>query len=217
MYYFYNSKKPFKFAEKYKTAVMKNIFIINGSHPFAHSGGKFNKTLYHTTIDYLESLDNYKVKSTFVGDPYEAKEEVEKFKWADIIIYHTPVWWFQIPFGFKEYLDVVFTEGHQNGIYRSDGRSRSNPNINYGTGGLMHGKKYILTTSWNAPKAAFTMEGEFFDQTSVDEGAMFGFHKMNKFTGMELLATYHFHDMEKNADVPLELKNYDTFLKSVLS
>ncbi|SNR78427.1 modulator of drug activity B [Lutibacter agarilyticus] len=195
---------------------MKNIFIINGSHPFAHSGGRFNETLFNTTISYFDTREEFEVKFTQVGDNYNAKEEVEKFKWADIVIYHTPIWWFQIPFGFKKYIDEVFTEGHQNGIYASDGRSRKNPNINYGTGGLMHGKKYILTTSWNAPKTAFTLENEFFNQKSVDEGAMFGFHRMNAFTGMELLATHHFHDMEKNADVPFELNNYSAFLNDLI-
>ena len=195
---------------------MKNIFIINGSHPFAHSGGRFNETLFNTTTSYFESNEEFEVKTTQVGEKYDVKEEVEKFKWADLVIYHTPIWWFQIPFGFKKYIDEVFTEGHQNGIYASDGRSRKNPNINYGTGGLMHGKKYILTTSWNAPKTAFTLENEFFNQKSVDEGAMFGFHRMNAFTGMELLATHHFHDMEKNADVPFELNTYSTFLNNVM-
>ena len=195
---------------------MKNIFIINGSHPFAHSGGKFNQTLFNCTIDYFKRSDKYVVRSVQVGDDYDAIEEVENFKWADLIVYHTPIWWFQLPFGFKKYIDTVFTEGHQNGIYSSDGRSRSNPEINYGTGGLMHGKKYILTTSWNAPKTAFTLENEFFDQRSVDNGVMFGFHKMNAFAGLTLLATHHFHDMEKNADVPLELQQYDLFLKDTI-
>tara|TARA_R110002096_G_scaffold107167_1_gene234983 strand:+ start:306 stop:902 length:597 start_codon:yes stop_codon:yes gene_type:complete len=195
---------------------MKNIFIINGGHPFAHSGGRFNETLFANTISHFESLEGFKVKSTQVGENYKVKEEVDKFKWADLVIYHTPIWWFQIPFGFKKYIDEVFTEGHQNGIYASDGRSRKNPNINYGTGGLMHGKKYILTTSWNAPKTAFTLENEFFNQKSVDEGVMFGFHRMNAFTGMELLATHHFHDMEKNADVLFELNTYSTFLNDVM-
>ncbi|WP_400073277.1 NAD(P)H-dependent oxidoreductase [Zobellia russellii] len=194
---------------------MKNIFIINGSHPFAHSGGKFNESLFETTVTYFKALDDTAVQTTQVGDSYDPLEEVEKFKWADLIIYHTPIWWFQLPFGFKQYIDVVFTEGHQNGIYTSDGRSSKNPDINYGTGGLMHGKKYILTTSWNAPKAAFTLENEFFEQKSVDDGVMFGFHKMNAFAGLERLATHHFHDMEKNANVPLELEKYNTFLNEV--
>ncbi|PCI00645.1 MAG: NADPH quinone reductase MdaB [Flavobacteriaceae bacterium] len=195
---------------------MKNIFIIDGGHTFAHSGGQFNKTLLKNSTTYFKSLEGFNVKSSQVGDYIDYKEEVEKFKWADLIIYHTPIWWFQIPFGFKKYIDNVFTEGHQNGIYENDGRSRKNPSINYGTGGLMKGKKYILTTSWNAPKTAFTLENEFFEQKSVDEGVMFGFHKMNDFAGMKLLATHHFHDMEKNADVPLELMNYTAFLNKVI-
>jgi len=194
---------------------MKNIFIINGSHPFAHSGGKFNESLFLQTQTHLKAIEGFQVKTTQVGEPYHIKEEVEKFVWADLIIYHTPIWWFQLPFGFKKYLDEVFTEGHQNGIYKSDGRSRVNPHLNYGTGGLMQGKKYILTTSWNAPQAAFTLADEFFEQRSVDEGVMFGFHKMNTFTGMQFLASHHFYDMEKNANVPLELKNYQNFLAKV--
>ncbi|NRS92147.1 putative NADPH-quinone reductase [Chryseobacterium sp. 16F] len=69
---------------------MKNIFIINGGHPFAHSGGRFNETLFNTTMGYFDSNENFAVKSTQAGDDYDAKEEVEKFKWADIVIYHTP-------------------------------------------------------------------------------------------------------------------------------
>ena len=192
---------------------MTNIFIINGSHPFAHSSGRFNETLFLNSQSYFESLNEYSVKTTQVGNDYDKSEEVEKFKWADVVIYHTPIWWFQLPYGFKKYIDEVFTEGHRNGIYNNDGRSRINPAINYGTGGELKGKKYVLTTSWNAPKQAFELEGEFFAQKSVDEGTMFGFHRMNAFVGMEPLSTMHFHDMEKNADVPFELKNFDKFLK----
>ncbi|RZJ44810.1 MAG: NADPH quinone reductase MdaB, partial [Chryseobacterium sp.] len=86
---------------------------------------------------------------------------------------------------------------------------------NYGTGGLMHGKHYFVTTSWNAPQTAFTMEGEFFDQHSVDEGVLFGFHRMNAFTGMKLLGTFHFHDMEKSASQE-RIDMYETEYKSYL-
>ncbi|WP_340139876.1 NAD(P)H-dependent oxidoreductase [Christiangramia portivictoriae] len=147
-----------------------------------------------------------------MGKPYDVEREVQNFKWADIIIYHTPIWWFQLPFKFKEYIDKVFTAGHQKGIYRSDGRSSKNPSVNYGTGGSLHGKKYILTTSWNAPEDAFKLEGEFFEQKTVDEGPLYPFHRMSKFIGLEFKASIHFHDMEKTADVPKELEKYDQFL-----
>jgi modulator of drug activity B len=174
---------------------MKKIFIINGGQKFAHSGGQFNKTVQDWTVEFLSKNNDYEIKTTHIEDEINLQKEVEKFVWADLIIYHTPVWWFQIPNLFKKYIDDVFTQGHNNGIYKSDGRSRVNPDINYGTGGLLHGRKYMLTTSWNAPATAFTLPGEFFEETSVDDGVMFGFHKMNKFTGMERINGFHFHDV----------------------
>jgi modulator of drug activity B len=177
---------------------MQNIFIINGGQHFAHSGGKFNNTLTTWTSEFLEEAEcNYRI--TNVNDDFDAEQEVENYKWADVIIYHTPIWWFQVPNRLKKYIDEVFTAGHKNGIYASDGRSRKNPAINYGTGGLMQGKQYMITTTWNAPETAFTLPGEFFDQTSVDDGVLFGLHKANAFTGMRKLPGFHFHDLEKNA------------------
>ena len=187
---------------------MTKIFIINGGQKFGHSGGKFNETIALETLNFFQDNPAFEVRTTDVNHDYDPVEEVEKFVWADVIVYHTPVWWFQLPHGFKKYIDVVFTEGHAKGIYNSDGRSSKNPAINYGTGGTLHGRKYLLTTSWNAPKEAFTLPGEFFSEKSVDEGPLFGFHRMNAFTGMKPLETMHFHDIEKNADVPRDLELY---------
>ena len=174
-----------------------NIFIINGGQTFAHSGGMFNNTLTGWTVEVMKRK-NFAYRVTNINDNFDPMMEVENFKWADIVIYHTPIWWFQLPNRFKRYLDEVFTAGHNNGIYRNDGRSRKNPDVNYGTGGLMQGKRYMLTTSWNAPQTAFTLEGEFFDRHTVDE-VLFGFHKMNQFVGMKRIEGFHFHDLEKNA------------------
>jgi len=186
----------------------KKIFVINGGQVFGHSGGRFNKTIAETTIAFFNGTDGFEVRSTDINQDYDPAKEVENYVWADVVIYHTPIWWFQVPHGLKKYIDVVFTEGHRKGIYRSDGRKMDNPNVNYGTGGSMHGKKYMVTSSWNAPATAFTLPGEFFNETSVDEGVLFGFHRMNAFTGMTPLEGMHFHDVEKNADIETDLKKY---------
>jgi len=199
----------------YKSKTMKKIFVINGGQTFGHSGGRFNRSVTDATINFFTTHPGFEVRSTDINTNYDPKQEVENYKWADVIIYHTPVWWFQLPHGMKKYIDVVFTEGHDNGIYHSDGRSSANPAINYGTGGSLHGKQYMLTTSWNAPKEAFTLPGEFFNEKSVDEGPMFGFHRMNAFTGMKPLEGMHFHDVEKNADIVKDLKRYDDHLNNI--
>ena len=189
-----------------------NIFIINGGQIFGHSGGKFNKTLFDATISYFKHKPGFEVRSTDINNLYDTKQEVDNYVWADVIIYHTPIWWFQLPHGMKKYIDEVFTEGHQNGIYKSDGRSSANPEINYGTGGMLQGTKYMVTSSWNAPATAFTLPGEFFNETSVDDGALFGFHRMNAFTGMQPIPGLHFHDVEKNANIVNDLKRYEKHL-----
>ena len=37
------------------------VFIINGGQHFAHSGGKFNKTLTDWTIEYFKSKAGYAI------------------------------------------------------------------------------------------------------------------------------------------------------------
>jgi modulator of drug activity B len=195
--------------------IMKHILIINAGQNFAHSSGKYNKTITETTLSFFEKFEAVEVKVTNISEGYNQEEEVEKFVWADYIIYHTPMWWFQVPNGFKKYIDEVFTVGHRKGIYHSDGRTHVNPEINYGTGGMLQGRKYMVTTSWNAPKTAFTLPGEFFNETSVDDGPLFGFHRMNAFAALEKLPSFHFHDVEKNADVARDMNEYTMHLEQI--
>lgn len=195
---------------------MKKIFIINGGFKFAHSEGQFNKTLAEWTRKYFEQNNDSEVRYTDLTEEYNLQEEVDKYVWADIIIYHIPIWWFSIPNPMKKYIDDVFTHGHQNGIYFSDGRRSANPTRNYGTGGLLQGRKYMLTTTWNAPIEAFTLEGEFFNQTSVDDGVMFGFHRMNAFVGLSPLESFHFYDVMKNPNIEDSQKNYMKHLDNVI-
>ena len=215
--YFNNRKTCRNFVSAKKKITMKNVFIINGGLKYAHSGGKLNHSITNWSEEILKDL-GLDIRITDINDEFDPKEEVENFKWADVIIYHFPIWWFQVPNRMKLYIDEVFTAGHQNGIYKNDGRSRKNPEINYGTGGLMHGKKYMVNTTWNAPETAFTLTGEFFDQKSVDEGVLFGFHKMNQFAALERINGFHFHDLEKNATqerVDVYEKAYKTHLEEV--
>lgn len=200
---------------------MKNVFILNGGQVFSHSGGIFNALLTELDNDILTHEYNFNVKITNVNEPYDLQEEVDKFVWADLIIYHTPIWWFGLPHKLKEYLDTVLTHGHRKGLYYSDGRKSENPNLNYGRGGSLLGGKYMVTTSWNAPETAFTLKGEFFNQTSVDEGVLFGFHRMNSFLSLEQLESIHFHDLEKNVNAEqiesYKAKYHDHLAKTILA
>ncbi|GLB51067.1 NADPH quinone reductase MdaB [Neptunitalea chrysea] len=176
---------------------MTKVFAINGGYKFAHSPGQFNHTLLELDKHYFTPENGFELRTTDINEPYNPEEEVANFLWADAIIYHFPIWWFAMPYALKEYIDLVFTAGHRKGMYYSDGRKMENPDINYGKGGLLIGK-YMVTTSWNAPETAFTLPEEFFKETSVDDGILFGFHRMNEFISLQNIPSMHFYDIEKN-------------------
>ncbi|MDR1503884.1 MAG: NAD(P)H-dependent oxidoreductase [Prevotella sp.] len=174
---------------------MAKIFIINGGQVFDESKGLFNKLLTEWTESFLKE-NGSEVRITHTESDYDTQQEAENFVWADVIVLHTPIWWFQLPWKLKQYFDLVFQNGRGT-IFKSDGRTRTNPEINYGTGGLLHGKKYMITTSWNAPEGAFTLKDELMSETSADDGVLFGMHIMMKFVGLEKLAGFHFYDILK--------------------
>ncbi len=163
---------------------MKNILLINGAKTFAHSNGQLNDTLTELAQEVLSGL-GHQVQVTRADSEYDAKAEVEKFLWADTVIYQMPGWWMGAPWTVKKYIDDVFTEGHGS-LYANDGRSRSDASKKYGSGGLIHDKNYMLSLTWNAPMDAFNDAEQFFHGVGVD-GVYLPFHKANQFLGMRNL------------------------------
>ncbi|WP_324248535.1 NAD(P)H-dependent oxidoreductase, partial [Neisseria meningitidis] len=80
---------------------------------------------------------------------YDVEAEIEKFVWMDAVIWQMPSWWMHEPWTVKKYIDEVLTAGHGK-LYQSDGRHSVNPTEGYGTGGLLQGKKHMLSLTWNA-------------------------------------------------------------------
>lgn len=140
---------------------MKKILLLNGGKQFAHSEGRLNATLHEAAIAHLDRA-GFDVRQTFIDGGYDVQEEVEKFLWADVVIYQMPGWWMGAPWTVKKYIDDVFTAGHGS-LYANDGRTRSDHSQKYGSGGLVHGKQYMLSLTWNAPQQAFDDPSDFFE------------------------------------------------------
>ena len=184
---------------------MSNILIINGAKQFAHSNGELNDTLTELAHNVLVE-NGHHIKITRTDKDYDITEEIQKYVWADVIIYQMPGWWMGPPWTVKKYIDDIFTEGH-GVLYASDGRSRSDASKKYGSGGLIHDKKYMLSLSWNAPKDAFTDPYQFFNGVGVD-GVYLPFHKANQFLGMQGLPTFIVNDVIKAPNVELYKTEY---------
>ncbi|WP_060485573.1 NAD(P)H-dependent oxidoreductase [Pseudomonas sp. NBRC 111123] len=191
---------------------MKNILLLNGGKQFAHSDGRLNLTLHDAALAHLDRA-GFDVQQTFIDGGYDVQAEVEKFLWADVIIYQMPGWWMGAPWSVKKYIDEVFTAGHGS-LYANDGRTRSDHSQKYGSGGLVHGKQYMLSLTWNAPQQAFDDPTDFFEGKGVD-AVYFPFHKANQFLGMTGLPTFLAVDVMKRPDVPAALAAYEAHLDNV--
>ncbi|OTG94807.1 NAD(P)H-dependent oxidoreductase [Acinetobacter sp. ANC 3832] len=193
---------------------MSNILIINGAKQFAHSNGELNDTLTQVANEVLAEL-GHTIKITRTDGDYDITEEIQKYVWADVIIYQMPGWWMGAPWTVKKYIDDIFTEGHGT-LYASDGRSRSDASKKYGSGGLIHDKKYMLSLTWNAPMDAFTDEDQFFHGVGVD-GVYLPFHKANQFLGMQSLPTFIVNDVIKAPNVELYKTEYRQHLLALFA
>ena len=193
---------------------MKKILLLNGGKAFAHSHGQYNSTLHDAAVAFLDRA-GFDVKTTFIDGGYDVEEEVQKFLWADVVIYQMPGWWMGAPWTVKKYLDEVFTAGHGS-LYANDGRTRSDASQKYGSGGLIQGKQYMLSLTWNAPMEAFTDPEQFFHGVGVD-GVYLPFHKANQFLGMEALPTFIVNDVIKMPNVPSYLETYKAHLDQIFA
>ena len=192
---------------------MKNVLIINGHQRYDEvAEGNLTKMYVNAASEFFEK-NGFNIKHSIVESEYNVKEEVEKFVWADYILLQHPVYWMGVPWITKKYIDEVFSAGDHNGIYINDGRSRSDATKRYGSGGLMHGKKYMLSLTYNCPASEFSNKDGFFDGLSIDE-ANIATHKTFQFCGAEPLETYSVHDIFKaSLDMESELKKFNNILE----
>ncbi|MFS2221098.1 NAD(P)H-dependent oxidoreductase [Pantoea sp. B65] len=193
---------------------MSKILIIDAGKQFAHSKGELNHTLTNVAASFLRD-NGHQVTITMVDEGYDVAAEVDKYLAADTVIYQMPGWWMGEPWILKKYIDEVFTEGHGK-LYASDGRTRSDAAKKYGSGGLIQGKTYMLSLTWNAPLQAFTDPEQFFEGVGVD-GLYLHFHKANQFLGMEALPTFICNDVIKLPDIPRDIERYREHLSKVFA
>jgi NADPH dehydrogenase (quinone) len=177
---------------------MKHILIINAHQVYEGiSTGQLNKTMAGVIREELEQRD-LQVRQTNIEAGYDIETEVQNHVWADVIILQSPVFWFGTPWIYKKYIDEVFTAGMVQQLFiDGDGRSREQPERQYGTGGKLQGRKYMLSLTWNAPQAAFSSPSQdLFEGKSVDE--LFVMNTANyKFCGMQILPSFSAYDIFK--------------------
>lgn len=193
---------------------MKNVFIINTHHYYANSEGNLSRTLVEMLSKLLEEK-GFAVKQTRVDDGYDIQEEIDKHLWADIIIPQIPVNWMGVPWTYKKYMDEIYTAAGP-GVFRNgDGRTATTPKKNYGTGGVLVDKKYMLSLTFNAPGEAFNDDAEWFFAGKSEDDLMLPVHLSYKFFGLNPLKTFACYDVMKNPDIDNDLKRLQAHVAEV--
>ena len=179
---------------------MNKILILNGHQPYPFAKGELNKALVERAQSYIEA-SGYQVRVTTIADGYDVDAEVASHQWADAIIHQFPVNWMGVPWSFKKYMDEVYTAGMDGRLCVGDGRTAESPKTNYGMGGTLKGKKYMLSVTFNAPQEAFDDPSEpFFQGDSVDD-LLRPVHLNAKFFALTPLPTFAAFDVMKNPDI----------------
>lgn len=195
---------------------MKKVLLINTHLTYPNwSEGKLNDAFHQKAKDFFLAK-GFEVLETKVEAGYDANEEVEKHLEADIIILQTPINWFGAPWIYKKYVDEVFNSGlFSEKFLFGDGRTREDLTKQYGTGGKMQGKKFMVSSTWNAPKASFDDPNQKLFEGRSTADVLIQITSNYRFCGVEIVADYNCFDIFKDGDIVGTLENYPKHLEKV--
>ncbi|WP_424355870.1 NAD(P)H-dependent oxidoreductase [Methanobacterium sp. MBAC-LM] len=134
----------------------------------------------------------------------DIKDEVEKIKWADMLIFQFPVWWTSPPAILKGWFDRVFLPGVVHNI--AEGKM-------YDTG-LLRGKKAMLSFTTGAPKEVYSSEGPHGDLNDIFK---FITHNILEVTGLEVIPSIGIYGpaMTSKEHVKEELEKFKERINSL--
>ena len=195
---------------KIKGAKMK-VLILDGGKVSGCRGGKLNTLLCDVASEELKAK-GHEVLRIKIDDGEEVESEVQKLIQSDIIKIQYPGWWLSAKKKKKKYIDEVLTAAAPH-LTKSDGRHANDPEHGYGTGEKTAKKKYMISTTWNAPITAFNDKNDFFEGRGCD-GVTFTMHKAMEYCGMKALPSFICNDVEKNPKVDEYVNAYRAHIRA---
>lgn len=192
---------------------MSNILMINAHHHYSFSEGKLNGTLVQMAEELL-TAKGHQTRIVDVDKGWDVEQELANHQWADIILLQTPVNWMGVPWTFKKYMDEVYTAGMGGALCNGDGRTQDAPKANYGSGGTMDGKQYLISLTFNAPEEAFNDPEEYLFQGRGVDDLLFPMHMNFRFFGMTALDTFACYDVMKNPQIESDFQRFQAHLEN---
>lgn len=145
---------------------MPNVLVINGHPDFAHSTANA-AILEHFKTLVPDAVVRSVEKTVKEGTDYVAAEQ-EALRWADVVVWQFPVYWYSVPAKMKQWIDDVLAYGFA-----------------YGTGGTaLHGKKLVVSVTTGGSEDEYTPAGA---EHYTLKDFLVQFHQTAMFCGMEYL------------------------------
>lgn len=194
------------------------VLLINTHLTYPNwTEGTLNQSFLQVAKDFFLTK-GFEVLETKVEAGYQPSEEVAKHLEADIVILQTPINWFGSPWIYKKYVDEVFNHGLQTKQFLTgDGRTSDDPSKQYGTGGLMQGKKFMICATWNAPAEAFDNPNQQLMQGKGTADLFLNISSNYRFCGYDILTDYNCFNIFRRDNLSEDLDNYLTHLAEVFA
>lgn len=199
-------------------AKSKKVLLINTHLTYPNwTEGTLNNSFIQKAKDFFEAK-SFEILETKIESGYEPDEEVEKHMEADIVILQMPVNWFGAPWIYKKYVDEVFNSGlASKKIIENDGRNTEDLTKQYGTGGFMQGRKFMICATWNAPAEAFNNPEQNLMQGKDSSDLLLNISSNYKFCGYDVLKDYNCFDIFRSSNIANDLENYPKHLAEVFN
>jgi modulator of drug activity B len=196
----------------------KKVLLINTHLTYPNwTEGKLNNSFIQVAKEFFLSK-SFEILETKVEKGYSPEEEVEKHLNADIVILQMPVNWFGAPWIYKKYVDEVFNSGlFSKKLLDDDGRTRKNPAKQYGTGGHMYGRKFMICATWNAPVEAFNNPDQQLFKGKSTSDLFLHITSNYLFCGYDVMQDYNCFDIFKNGEISKDLEIYPKHLEKVFN
>lgn len=194
---------------------MSKALIINAHYPSAFSSGSLDTSLVERAKGLLEQK-GYEARTQNVVEDWDTAEQPENLKWANVVLVQSPVNWMGVSWRFKQYMDDLYSAGMGGQLCNGDGRSRPDSSKQYGSGGTLDGKKYMLSLTFNAPSQAFDDEAQYLFQGKNVDDLFFPMPMNFRFFGMEPLDTFACHDVLKNPQIENDFERFDAHIAQQL-
>lgn len=159
-------------AQKGHTVRVSNLYALKFKAVLDHHDFRIREDTgtFHPALEQIHGITTGSLAP-------DIQEEIEKIKWADLLIFQFPVWWSYMPAILKGWIDRVFVQGFVVDIASGAVYDR----------GLLGGKKAMIIATCGSDREQYSKTGPHGDLSQLFTIIT---HNIFEFVGLEVLPPF---------------------------